>query len=125
MEYTIFGRTGLKASRTAFGCIPIQRITFDESTRLLKHAYDNGVNLFDTATGYTTSEERIGIALHDVRNKIILCTKSFPKFIASSMSVSLGKPILRIDLLIYCWDGITVLPSSSRVFRNQSKWLRK
>ena len=77
MEQIIFGRTGLNVSRTGFGCIPIQRITFDESTKLLRRAYENGVNLFDTATCYTTSQERIGLALKDVRKDIVLCTKSF------------------------------------------------
>jgi len=73
-----FGKTGLMVSRTGFGCIPIQRIPFDDSTTLLRHAYDNGITLFDTANAYTTSEERIGIALHDVRDKIVICTKSSP-----------------------------------------------
>ena len=76
MQNTIFGKTGLSVSRTGFGCIPIQRISFEESTALLRHAYDNGVTLFDTANAYTTSEERIGIALHDVRDKIVICTKT-------------------------------------------------
>jgi len=76
MQQTIFGRTNLSVGRTGFGCIPIQRISYDESTALLQRAYDNGVTLYDTANGYTTSEERIGIALHHVRDKIVLCTKS-------------------------------------------------
>ncbi|MDR2543085.1 MAG: aldo/keto reductase [Treponema sp.] len=76
MQKTIFGKTGLLVSRTGFGCIPIQRISFDESTALLRHAYENGVTLFDTANSYTTSEERIGIALSHVRDKIVICTKS-------------------------------------------------
>ena len=76
MEHIIFGRTELTASRTGFGCIPIQRISYGESSALLRKAYENGVTLYDTANAYTTSEERIGIALGDVRHKIILCTKS-------------------------------------------------
>ena len=76
MEKTVFGRTGLKASRTGFGCIPIQRITYEESTALLRRAYDHSVTLFDTANAYSTSEDRIGTALHHVREKIIICTKS-------------------------------------------------
>ena len=73
-----FGRTGLMVSRTGFGCIPIQRIPYEDSSTLLRHAYEHGINLFDTANSYTTSEERIGIALHDVRDKIVICTKSAP-----------------------------------------------
>jgi len=76
MQQTTFGRTGLQVSRTSFGCIPIQRISYEESTALLQHAYENGVTLYDTAHGYTTSEDRIGTALHHVRDKIVLCTKS-------------------------------------------------
>jgi len=76
MEKIIFGRTGLKVSRTSFGCIPIQRIPYEESTAILRHAYDNGVNLFDTANSYTTSEDRIGTAFSDVRKNVVICTKS-------------------------------------------------
>jgi len=76
MEQTVFGRTGLKISRTGFGCIPIQRISFEESTILLQHAYEQGITLFDTANAYSTSEQRIGFALHKVRDKIVICTKS-------------------------------------------------
>jgi uncharacterized protein len=76
MQKTIFGKTELTVGRTGFGCIPIQRIPYDESTALLQHAYENGVTLYDTANGYTTSEDRMGTALHHVRDKIVLCTKS-------------------------------------------------
>jgi len=76
MQQTSFGKTNLKVGRTGFGCIPIQRISYEESTALLRHAYNNGVTLYDTANMYSTSEERIGIALKDVRKDIVLCTKS-------------------------------------------------
>ncbi len=76
METVRFGRTGLMVSRTSFGAIPIQRLTFDESTALLRRAFDGGVTLYDTARGYTDSEERIGAALGDVRRHVVLCTKT-------------------------------------------------
>ena len=79
MEQIIFGRTGLKVSRTGFGGIPIQRISYDESTAILRKAYDNGINLYDTANFYTTSEDKIGVALSDVRKNIVICTKSGAK----------------------------------------------
>jgi aryl-alcohol dehydrogenase-like predicted oxidoreductase len=78
MQQTIFGKTGLTVGRTGFGCIPIQRIPYEESTALLQRAYENGVTLYDTANIYGTSEERIGVALHHVRDKIVICTKSLP-----------------------------------------------
>ena len=76
MKMIPFGKTGLTASATGFGAIPIQRITAEESTKILRKAYDAGVNFFDTARGYTDSEEKIGIALSDVRDKIIIATKT-------------------------------------------------
>jgi aryl-alcohol dehydrogenase-like predicted oxidoreductase len=78
MQQVIFGKTGLTVGRTGFGGIPIQRISYEESTTLLRRAYDQGITLYDTANAYTTSEDRIGTALHHVRDKIVLCTKSFP-----------------------------------------------
>ncbi len=47
--------------RVGFGCLPIQRIGFDDAKRLLRKAAENGVTFFDTARGYTDSEEKIGV----------------------------------------------------------------
>ncbi len=76
MEKTRLGRTDLMVSRTSFGALPIQRITVDESTKILRKAYEAGINFFDTARSYTNSEEKIGYALSDVRENIIIATKS-------------------------------------------------
>ncbi|MDR0272387.1 MAG: aldo/keto reductase [Clostridiales bacterium] len=76
MEQVFFGKTNLRVSRTGFGCIPIQRIPYEESTAILRRAYENGITLFDTANAYSTSEDRIGTALGDVRKKIVICTKT-------------------------------------------------
>ena len=76
MKTITLGRTGLKVSRNAFGALPIQRVSFDEAARLLRRAYDAGVNYFDTANAYTDSEEKIGYALADVRDKIKVEVKS-------------------------------------------------
>ena len=79
MQKTTFGKTNLTVSRTGMGCIPIQRISYEASTALLQRAYEAGITLYDTANGYTTSEDRIGTALHHVRQNIVLCTKSSAK----------------------------------------------
>ncbi len=79
MECIRLGRTGLMVSRSGFGAIPIQRIPEVESSILLRKAYDNGINFFDTAHGYTDSEEKIGKALTAVRSNIVLATKGMAK----------------------------------------------
>jgi predicted aldo/keto reductase-like oxidoreductase len=76
METTRFGRTGLRVGRTGFGAIPIQRLSFEEAGAILLRAYEGGVTLFDTARGYSDSEEKIGRALGPVRDRIVLATKS-------------------------------------------------
>ena len=58
------------------GCLPVQRCDKDYAVRLLRAAYEGGIRFFDTANAYTDSEEKIGLALHDVRGDIILSTKT-------------------------------------------------
>ena len=77
MKKTRLGRTELMVTRTSFGALPIQRVPFDEAKKLLVKAYDSGINFFDTARGYTDSEEKIGYALTEVRKNIIIATKTF------------------------------------------------
>jgi len=77
MEYITLGKTGLMVSRTAFGALPLQRIVdYNESSALIRAAYEGGINFFDTAHSYTDSEEKLGIAFKDIRNDIVLATKS-------------------------------------------------
>lgn len=76
MEKMRLGRTGIMASRTAFGALPIQRLNKKDACYLLRKAYDNGINFFDTARAYSDSEEKIGLALSDVRSSIFIATKS-------------------------------------------------
>jgi predicted aldo/keto reductase-like oxidoreductase len=76
MEKIRLGRTGLMVSRSGFGALPIQRISFDEARDILVKAYESGINYFDTARQYSDSEEKIGYALSGVRENIIIATKS-------------------------------------------------
>lgn len=76
MDYVTLGRTKIKVCKNGFGALPIQRISFDSAKEILLHAYNNGINFFDTARFYTDSEEKIGYALSDVRDKIYIATKT-------------------------------------------------
>lgn len=75
MRSVRLGRTGIVA-QNGFGALPIQRISSDDSTSILKRAYHNGFNFFDTARFYTDSEEKIGNALSDVRDQIFISSKT-------------------------------------------------
>ena len=76
MRTVTLGRTGIVANKTAFGALPIQRISAGGAGKLLRRAYEAGVNFFDTARAYTDSEEKIGLALSDVREHIFIATKT-------------------------------------------------
>ncbi|MGE5629939.1 MAG: aldo/keto reductase [Caulobacteraceae bacterium] len=76
MDSMKLGRTNLSVSKSGFGALPIQRVSFEEARNILRKAYMNGINFFDTARLYTDSEEKIGYSLSDVRKNIILATKS-------------------------------------------------
>lgn len=75
MQEARLGRTGLMVSRTGFGALPLQRVEMPEAVRILRRAYDAGITFYDTARGYTDSEEKIGSALSNVRERIIIATK--------------------------------------------------
>lgn len=76
MEMLTLGKTGMVVNKNGFGALPIQRIDKEAATNLLRKAYENGINYFDTARFYSDSEEKIGYALKDVRKNILIATKT-------------------------------------------------
>ena len=76
MKTIRLGRTGLNVNFNGFGALPIQRVDMQEASVILRRAYEGGINFFDTARGYSDSEEKLGYALSDVRDQIIIATKT-------------------------------------------------
>ena len=88
MEYVRLGRSGLKVSRLALGCMTFGSsdwapwvLGFDDSAKILRQAVDLGINFFDTADMYSLgkSEEIIGKVLLDLvpRHKLVIATKVY------------------------------------------------
>ena len=87
MEYVNLGRTGLKVSRIALGCMTYGepgRGTHEwtlpeaESRPFIARALEHGINFFDTANVYSagSSEEILGRALRDTpRHAVVVATK--------------------------------------------------
>jgi len=71
-RYRPLGRTGMEISDISFGS---SRMRDSEAVR---YAYERGVNYFDSAEGYQRggSETAIGEALHDVRDRVFLTSKT-------------------------------------------------
>ena len=76
MQTVVLGRSGLTVPKNGFGALPIQRISKEESSRLLRKALDHGMYYFDTARFYTDSEEKMGLALEGRRNEAVISTKT-------------------------------------------------
>ncbi len=76
MPKVVLGKTGIVTEKNSFGALPIQRISKDEAVKLLIKAYNNGITFFDTARYYTDSEEKLGEAFKNIRNKIYISTKT-------------------------------------------------
>ncbi|KAH6880519.1 NADP-dependent oxidoreductase domain-containing protein [Thelonectria olida] len=91
MEYARLGNSGLKVSKIILGCMAFGSSKWEQSPwvldeedglKLLKAAYDNGINTWDTADTYSNgkSEEIIGKALKKFnipRQKVVILSKIF------------------------------------------------
>jgi predicted aldo/keto reductase-like oxidoreductase len=77
MQKVRFGKTGLMVSRIAFGGIPIMRVSKNEAVSIVRETINLGINIIDTAHGYTDSEEKIGEAIKGMkRDELIIASKS-------------------------------------------------
>lgn len=79
MKMITLGTTGIVSPQNAFGALPVQRDDFETAIKILRRAYEGGMTFFDTARAYSDSEEKIGLALADVRSKINIATKTMAK----------------------------------------------
>lgn len=82
VKYRSLGRSGIEASVIGVGAWAIGGWMWGgadeaESVRAIQAAIDAGVNLIDTAPvyGFGLSEEIVGKAIRDRRNKVVLATK--------------------------------------------------
>jgi predicted aldo/keto reductase-like oxidoreductase len=75
LTYRDLGKTGLKPTSVAFGCM----ITSDPS--VVEKAADLGINYFDTARGYQggNNERMVGAALKSKRKDVIISTKTMSR----------------------------------------------
>ena len=83
MNYNTLGKTDIKISELGFGAWAIaldwwgKKIEEDEAKRMLKKAYDLGINFFETGDMYGKgkSEKLIGEVFKDMRKEVIISTK--------------------------------------------------
>jgi len=117
MEKIRLGRTNMMVTKVGFGGIPIQRLNEDEAIAVVKTCFELGINYFDTANGYSTSEERIGKAIKGYREKVILATKSMShsrEELSKNLDLSLKR--LGVDYIdLYQFHGVSDFNSLDRI----------
>ena len=77
MQYDTLGKSTLRVSKIAFGCMSLGEDAA-YNTKLLHKAVDAGINFFDTADLYQKgmNEEMVGNAFKTIRNKVIIASKA-------------------------------------------------
>lgn len=85
MKYTKYGQTGMYVSVYALGAMTfgskdswkIGGLSQETSDKMVKSAYDLGINLFDTADAYDEGESEVslGKALKGIREEVHIATK--------------------------------------------------
>ena len=92
MKQITLGSTGICVPQNAFGALPIQRISHEAAVELLRKAHAGGMTFFDTARGYSDSEEKLGLAFGGNWDGIYLATKSVsrnPEAVLADLETSL------------------------------------
>ena len=129
MKYSELGKTGIQVSRLGLGTVELGRDYGinkpadlgkpDEASaiNLLHKAADAGINLFDTAPSYGSSEELLGKAFKNRKNCIIATKVNIPQegedaadFIRASVTQS------RRNLRRKCLDVVQVHNATSDTF---------
>ena len=99
MDYTRFGRTGLKVSRICLGCMSFGNsadymVEEEQAKRVIGRAWDLGINFFDTANVYSQgrSEEILGNSVKDLgRENVVIATKVFNEMGSSPNAKGLSR----------------------------------
>ena len=109
------GKTDLEVNKNGFGALPIQRCDMEYAVEILKKAYENGIDFYDTAHFYTDSEEKMGNAFKDVdRKSIYLASKTGAETVEDFWS-DLKTPLesLKTDYLdLYQFHNISFVPKA-------------
>ncbi len=70
-DWVTLGKSGVKVTRLAFGTGSLsgrtqRELGQDQFTKLVRHAYDNGIRFFETAESYGDMHRMLGVALKGI-----------------------------------------------------------
>jgi predicted aldo/keto reductase-like oxidoreductase len=123
MIYNTFGSTGIEVSAIGFGGMRFEnQDDLDACASLVKTAYDEGINYFDTAPAYGKSEDIFGAAFKEMnktrtRKPFYVSTKSSesdPEKIRKDLQNSLTRMNLDYIDFYHCWCVLSLDAYRSR-----------
>ena len=76
MKTVRLGKTELMVTEVGLGGIPIIPLRKAEAVSVIQHCYELGIRFFDSANNYRDSEEKMGAALENLRNDVVIATKT-------------------------------------------------
>ena len=59
METVRLGRTNIVVNRNGFGALPVQRVSKEDAKVILRKAYENGIQFFDSARAIVIAKKRL------------------------------------------------------------------
>jgi predicted aldo/keto reductase-like oxidoreductase len=105
MKKRRLGRTNLNVSVIGFGGEWVIPSSVEYACKMYERALDLGITYFDAARIYGNVEEKLGMALEDVRDKVVIATKTHHLFDPDAARVGLKQSLRnlrtdRVDIVI-------------------------
>jgi predicted aldo/keto reductase-like oxidoreductase len=105
MKKRRLGRTNLNVSVIGFGGEWVIPSSVEYACKMYERAFDLGINYFDAARIYGNVEEKLGRALEDVRDEVVIATKTHHLFDPGAARVGLKQSLRnlrtdRVDIVI-------------------------
>src|SRR6266540_3183732 len=76
MQKRAYGSTGIELSIVGLGGVVVMGMEQPDANRIVREAFDRGVNYFDVAPSYGDAEDRLGPAIEAIRDQIFLACKT-------------------------------------------------
>lgn len=118
IERRALGQTGAKLSILGFGGFVLNRSTPEQAQQWVRAAVEAGINYFDVAPSYGSSEAQLGIALEPYRKQVFLSCKTGQRSQAAA-AAELDRSLqrLRTDYIdLYQCHAVTQMQDVDTIF---------
>lgn len=118
MEYVRLGKSNLMISRVAFGAMSLTKAGNDEkAAELVRSAYNQGINFFDTSRNTPDCEKLLGDALGDIRSSVVIASKTSAQSgaeVLSDLETSLN--VMHTDSIdLYQYESDSFIPEENGI----------